>query len=76
MNTLKLTIPIFLSDSVRNLIRIIRGIYGTPYDDEALFFNVLRYAYTDYTDFSGHTPFFRRGFIKNNQITRALARMR
>ena len=39
------------SDSIRNLIRIIRSIYGTPYDNEALYFNGFRGAYTDYTDF-------------------------
>lgn len=37
-------------------IRIIRRIYGAPYDDKALFFNGLKGAYTDYTDFSDIHP--------------------
>jgi hypothetical protein len=37
-------------------IRIIGGIYGVPYDDKALFFNGLRCAYTDYTDFFNTHP--------------------
>lgn len=41
-----------------DFIRIIGTIYGAPYDDFPLFFNGFKGAYTDYTDFSGHTPFF------------------
>jgi len=38
-----------------NPIRIIGTIYGAPYDSFPLFFNWLKGAYTDYTDFSRHT---------------------
>lgn len=37
-------------------IRIIGTIYGAPYDDFPLFFNGLKGAYTDYTDFSNTMP--------------------
>ena len=39
-----------------NPIRIIGTIYGTPYDSFPLFFNGLKGAYTDYTDFSDIHP--------------------
>lgn len=60
-----------------NHIRIIRCIYGAPYGDEALFFNGLRGAYTDYTDFFNTHPFLEKE--KKHKIrlkARVLARVR
>lgn len=42
-----------------NPIRIIGTIYGVPYDSFPLFFNGLKGAYTDYTDFSNTMPLER-----------------
>lgn len=58
-----------------DLIRIIGGIYGAPYDDFALFFNGLKGAYTDYTDFSRHTS-IPADFLRIKGNVRESARVR
>lgn len=60
------------SDPIRNPIRIIRGIYGAPYDNKALFFNGLRGAYTDYTDKFYTHPYKKH--MKKSKCTHAPSR--
>jgi hypothetical protein len=56
-----------------DFIRIVRRLYGAPYRAKPLCHNDLNGAYTDYTDFFGHTP-FRRERCEKRDKTYALSR--
>ena len=55
-----------------DFIRIVRRLYGAPYMVKPLCRNDLKGAYTDYTDFFGHTPFRRN--LREKKLTRSRAR--